>query len=258
MPNNCVFLVDTYDTLAGVRKAIEVGRHLRERGHELLGIRLDSGDLAYLSIEARKLLDEAGFPDAAIIASNDLDEHLIENLKQQGATINVWGVGTRLATAHDQPALGGVYKLSAVRLPGRDWEYKVKLSEQAIKVSNPGVLQVRRYRTAGEFLGDMIYEERLGLPEQPLIVDPADPTRRKLIPPGAQYEDLLVPIFRGGRLVYENPSLESIRTRTAAQLGALHPTIRRLVNPHGYPAGLERNFYDLKTRLILETRGLPV
>jgi len=258
MPNNCVFLVDTYDTLAGVRKAIEVGRHLRERGHQLLGIRLDSGDLAYLSIEARKLLDEAGFPDAAIIASNDLDEHLIENLKQQGATINVWGVGTRLATAHDQPALGGVYKLSAVRLPGRDWEYKVKLSEQAIKVSNPGVLQVRRYRTAGEFLGDMIYEERLGLPEQPLIVDPADPTRRKLIPPGAQYEDLLVPIFRGGRLVYENPSLESIRTRTAAQLGALHPTIRRLVNPHGYPAGLERNFYDLKTRLILETRGLPV
>ena len=115
MPNNCVFLVDTYDTLEGVRHAIEVGRRLRQRGHEMVGIRLDSGDLAYLSIEARKILDDAGFPKAKILASNDLDEHLIADLKQQGATIAVWGVGTRLVTAYDQPALGGVYKLSALR-----------------------------------------------------------------------------------------------------------------------------------------------
>ena len=108
LPNNCLFLVDTYDTLEGVRKAISVGRRLKERGSRLLGIRLDSGDLAYLSIEARKLLDAAGFPDAKIVASNDLDEGLIASLKEQGAKIAVWGVGTKLATAYDQPALGGI------------------------------------------------------------------------------------------------------------------------------------------------------
>lgn len=115
MPNNCVFLVDTYDTLEGVRRAAEVGKQLRQKGHRMLGVRLDSGDLAYLSIEARKILDEAGLKEAQIVASNDLDEHLIESLKQQGATIAVWGVGTKLVTAYDQPALGGVYKLSAIR-----------------------------------------------------------------------------------------------------------------------------------------------
>ena len=115
MPNNCVFLVDTYDTLDGVRHAIEVGREMRRQGHEMIGIRLDSGDLAWLSIEARRMLDEAGFPKATIVASNDLDEQIIASLKDQGATIGVWGVGTRLVTAYDQPALGGVYKLAAVR-----------------------------------------------------------------------------------------------------------------------------------------------
>ena len=115
MPNNCVFLVDTYDTLDGVRNAIRVGKQLRENGHEMVGVRLDSGDLAYLSIEARKLLDEAGFNNAAIVASNDLDEHIIASLKDQGATIAVWGVGTKLVTAYDQPALGGVYKLGAMQ-----------------------------------------------------------------------------------------------------------------------------------------------
>src|SRR5262249_34743680 len=111
MPNNTIFLVDTYDTLRGVRQAVAVGPSLRRQGHDLAGIRLDSGDLAYLSIEARKILDAAGFTQAVIVGSNDLDEHLITSLKQQGATISVWGVGTKLATAYDQPALGGVYKL---------------------------------------------------------------------------------------------------------------------------------------------------
>ena len=128
MPNNCVFLVDTYDTLEGVRHAVDVGQELRRQGHELIGVRLDSGDLASLSIEARQILDEAGFPDAAIVASNDLDEHIVETLKQQGAKISVWGVGTRLVTGYDDPALGGVYKLSAIRartqrLP-REWHTK--------------------------------------------------------------------------------------------------------------------------------------
>ena len=130
---NCVFLVDTYDTLEGVRRAVEVGKWLREQSHEMAGIRLDSGDLAYLSKEARKILDEAGFKKTIIIASNELDEHLISSLKEKGATIAVWGVGTKLATGYDQPALGGVYKLVAVRNPGEDWQYKIKLSEETKK-----------------------------------------------------------------------------------------------------------------------------
>src|SRR5207245_6557709 len=111
MPNNCIFLVDTYNSLAGVRHAVEIGKQLREQGHTLAGIRLDSGDLAFLSIQARKILDEAGFTDAAIVASNDLVEQIIESLKQQGAKISAWGIGTRLVTADDPPALGGVCKI---------------------------------------------------------------------------------------------------------------------------------------------------
>src|SRR5262249_8289057 len=145
MPNNCTFLVDTYSSLDGVRHAIQVGKRLTEQGHRLAGIRLDSGDLAYLSVEARKLLDQAGLKDAVIVASNDLDEHLIASLKQQGAAIDVWGVGTKLVTAYDQPALGGVYKLCALRLPNGNWQPKLKLSEEAAKITTPGVLNVRRF-----------------------------------------------------------------------------------------------------------------
>src|SRR5262249_15832235 len=144
LPNNCVFLVDTYDTLDGVRSAIEVGKKIRQLGHELLGVRIDSGDLAKLSIEARKLLDDAGFPRATILGTNDLDEYVIESLKQQGAKIAVWGVGTRLVTGYDQPALGGVYKLGALQDDAGRWQAKIKLSEEPVKTTIPGVLQVRR------------------------------------------------------------------------------------------------------------------
>jgi len=255
MPNNGVFLVDTYDTLAGVGRAIEVARRLRDEGHEIVGIRLDSGDLAYLSIEARKLLDDAGFADAAIVASSDLDEHLIHDLRTQGATIDIWGVGTRLATAHDDPALGGVYKLAAVRQPGGQWQPRIKRSEQAIKTTTPGILQVRRYRDDEGFVADAIYDEGLGIPDAPTVIDPADPTRRKAVPPDTPSEDLLVPIFRDGRRVYDAPSLGAIRRRTRQQLDALHPTIRRLTNPHRYPAGLEAGLHDLRMKMLLETRA---
>src|SRR5580704_5795263 len=123
MPGNCVFLVDTYNSIEGIRHAVEVGHHLKSIGKDLAGIRLDSGDLAYLSIEARKILDAAGFEDAVIVGSNDLNENIIASLKQQGARINVWGVGTMLVTAYDQPALGGVYKLSAMRKPDGTWDH---------------------------------------------------------------------------------------------------------------------------------------
>lgn len=255
-PNNCVFLVDTYDTLEGVRHAAKVGQTLRGQGHRLAGIRLDSGDLAYLSREARKILDEAGLEDAAILASNDLDEELIASLKQQGAQIRVWGVGTRLATAWGDPALGGVYKLTAIRDPGGPWEYRLKLSEQAVKISNPGIQQVRRFRDGGQASGDMIYDEVLGIADPPTLVDPADLTRRKVLPATATSEDLLVPVFRSGRRVYEPPDLPAVRRRAREQLAGFHGGIKRFANPHLYPVGLERQLFDLKTRLVLAARGL--
>ena len=257
MPNNCVFLVDTYDTLAGVHKAVEAAKRLRARGHEMVGVRLDSGDLNYLSIEARKILDEGGFPKAAIVATNDLDERIIASLKEQGSKICVWGVGTKLVTAYDQPALGGVYKLSAVREPGGAWQYKVKLSEQAVKTSTPGLLQVRRYREAQGYMADMIYNIEDTLTPAPTIIDPMDLTRRKAIAAGTPFEELLVPVFRVGKCVYEQPPLEQIRQRTHAQLSQFHQGVRRFVNPHKYPVGLEKQLFDLKTRLILEARGQP-
>ena len=256
MPNNCVFLVDTYDTLEGVRRAIAAGQWLRERGHEMAGIRLDSGDLAYLSIAARELLDAAGFGKAVIVASNDLDEHIIASLKQQGARIGFWGVGTKLVTAYDQPALGGVYKLGAVREAGGPWEYKLKLSEQAAKVSTPGILQVRRFARGSEFVGDMIYNEATPPVGTRVIVDPANPARRKAIPADATAEDLLVPIFRRGVLVYAEPALAEIRARAAVQLGRLYSGSKRLLNPHEYPVGLEPRLHDLKTALILKNRPI--
>ena len=255
MPNNCIFLVDTYNTEAGVRNAVEAGRWLRRQGHEMIGIRLDSGDLAYLSIEARKVLDAAGFADSAIVASNEMDEHIIETLKQQGAAVTMWGVGTRLVTGHEMPALGGVYKLTAVRKPDGAWRYKLKLSEQAIKVSYPGILQVRRYRTDGEFVADAIYDEPTGIEDGLTVLDPLNPTRHKTIAAGTPYEDLLVPVFRNGELVYETPSLDRMRARARNQLACLHAGIKRFVNPHEYPVGLEPRLSDLRARLTLETRG---
>ena len=255
LPNNCIFLVDTYESLEGVRHAVKAAKRLRKRGYKLGGIRLDSGDLAYLSIEARKILDKAGFKDAVIVGSNDLNEHLIASLKQQGAAINVWGVGTMLVTAYDQPALGGVYKLSAIRKPDGTWDHKVKLSEQTVKVTNPGVLQVRRFREGKEFMGDAIYDETRPLPESITVVDPIDATRRKHFAAKTKFEDLLVPVLRHGKVVYGSPTLDSIRARAQEQLSMLHAGIKRFDNPHQYPAGLELTLHQFKTELILRAKG---
>ncbi|MEO1653454.1 MAG: nicotinate phosphoribosyltransferase, partial [Bacteroidota bacterium] len=255
LPNNCVFLVDTYDTLEGVRKAVEVGKKLRERGFKMVGVRLDSGDLAYLSIKAREILDEGGFPEATIVASNDLDEHVINSLKEQNAQITVWGIGTKLATAYDQPALGGVYKIAAIRNDEGEWDYKVKLSEQAIKVSNPGILQVRRFFDKGESTGDMIYNTAKPFPDKSVIVDPMDATRRKRMSSEIKHEDLLVPIFRSGERIYENPSIHDMRARVGEQLALFHSGIKRFVNPHGYPVGLEKGLFEEKFQLIMKLRG---
>jgi nicotinate phosphoribosyltransferase len=255
MPNNCIFLVDTYDTLQGVRHAIQVGRSLQERGYRFVGIRLDSGDLAALSIQARQMLDEAGFPDAVIVASNDLDEFLIENLKLQGAKICVWGVGTRLVTGFGQPALGGVYKLSAIRDAQGQWRDTIKLSEQTGKVSCPGVLQVRRFVCQGQAIADAIYDIRIGMPSACVLVDPIDISQRRTLPADAEGEDLLVPVFRRGRRVLELPGLESARRRCQDQLALLPMTVKRFVNPQTYFVGLEEGLFDRKTRLLLKARS---
>ena len=255
LPNNCTFLVDTFNSLKGVWHAVQIGNELRQSGYELAGIRLDSGDLAFLSLEARRILDEGGFPKAAIVGSNDLDEHIIESLKHQGSAINIWGVGTRLVTAYDQPALGGVYKLSAIRNPDGVWQHKLKLSEHVAKITNPGILQVRRFRSESGFVGDAIYDLAGPMPKSFTIVDPADHTRRKRLPAKNLSEDLLIPIFRQGKLVYQTPPLAKVRERVFDQLALLHPGIKRSVNPHQYPAGLELSLHELKTKLILETKA---
>jgi len=254
MPNNCVFLVDTYNTLEGVRHAIQV---TKETGVKLAGIRLDSGDLAYLSIVARQMLDEAGFRTASIVASNDLDETTIESLKAQGAKIDVWGVGTRLVTGHDQPALGGVYKLSAMAGPAGKWIPRVKLSEQAIKVSTPGIQQVRRFRRGTTLLGDSIWDEDLGIQMPARIVDPLDPLRERAMDDADTFEDLLVPIFRGGKRVYTPPTLAESRERTRTQVAALHPGVTRFLNPHQHPVGLDPRVMAAKVALVRAARGLP-
>jgi nicotinate phosphoribosyltransferase len=256
MPNNCVFLVDTYDTLEGVRTAVRVGKRLREKGHEMVGVRLDSGDLAYLSIEARKILDDGGFPKAVVVASNDLDENIIVSIKQQGGQVGIWGVGTKLVTAYDQPAMGGVYKLAAIREEAGAWRYSIKLSEQPIKVSNPGIQQARRFRLGNEFIGDMIYNEGAPMKSDRVIVDPVNMSRSKKMPTDATTEDLLVPVFKQGALVYDKPKIEELRKRTLAQLNSFHAGIKRFLNPHEYPVGLEAGLHQLKNELILKARGI--
>lgn len=255
MPHNSTFLVDTYDTLGGVREAIEAGRWLREQGHELNGIRLDSGDLAELSIAARQLLDEAGFPNATIVASNDLDEHLIENLKQQGARISLWGVGTKLVTAYDQPALGGVYKLGAIRRTDGTWDHKVKLSEQPVKISNPGVLQVRRFQDDRGFVGDVIYDDSTGAPPPNTAVDVADPSRRWHPRDGEAGTDVLVSVLRGGRVVRASESLADCQARAKEQLAQLPATMKRFLNPKPYFVGLAEDLHQTKLHLIAKARG---
>jgi nicotinate phosphoribosyltransferase len=258
LPNNCTFVVDTYDSLEGARHAVKIGRTLRARGHELIGVRIDSGDLAWLSKHVREILDEGGFPNARIVASNELDEHLITSLKDQGARIDVWGVGTKLATAWDQPALGGVYKLAAVRPRGEAaWTPRVKVSEQTAKVTTPGVLGVRRYRREDQtFAGDMVYDITRPPAGEALMIDPADPTRRKGFASDATFEELLVPVFRDGKRVYDSPPIAQVRDRAAESLASLDPSITRFLNPHTYPVGLEKSVNELRTELVLKARGL--
>ena len=255
-PDECIFLVDTYDTINGVKNAIKVGKKLRERGKEMLGIRIDSGDLAYFSNIAREMLDKAGFPNAKIVASNDLDEHILTSLKMQEASIDIWGIGTKLVTAYDQPALGGVYKMSAIKNKKGDWEPKLKVSAQSIKINTPGYHTVKRFIIDGKAIGDAIcLEENNVFTNKVRIIDPVDPTRRKTInPAGAEVETLLKPIFRQGKITGKRPKIGEIRQRTFDRLALFDKAHKRLVNPHIYPVGLEESLYQLRKSLVLKAK----
>lgn len=246
MPDNAVFLVDTYDTVEGVRQAAAVGQDLRAGGHQMIGVRLDSGDLTQLSQAARRILDEHGLHEAKIVASNDLDERRIAQLKREGCQVNVWGVGTRLVTAHDDPSLTGVYKLAAIRDDDGGWRPKVKRSEQAAKSSNPGVQQVRRFWDGERMVGDCIHDLDHGCPAVPEIRGPQGGWTALTGEP----EDLLEPVVQGGTVRKARPTLAVIRERTQRQLAALAPEVRRLENPEPYPCGLERRLAEVKQRLL--------
>lgn len=243
MPNNSIFLVDTYDTLEGVKNAIKTGKRLRKMGYPLNGIRLDSGNLEELSKMARKMLDIAGFSNAEIVASNDLDEHAIQELKQARSPITVWGVGTRLVTAAGQGALNGVYKMAALKDDSGDWQYKIKLSEDKGKISTPGILQVKRlWNEKGFPVADVIYnvEKKSGMPQ---IHDMN--TGRIFNFEGLTESDILVPVFKNGKLVYQSPNIEAIRSHSLKQQALFEHTFAI-----GYTVGLEKSLFETKQFLI--------
>lgn len=257
-PSACILLVDTYDTLgSGIPNAIRVFTEMRKAGIKLsyYGIRLDSGDLAYLSKKARKLLDEAGFPDAVISASNDLDEYVIESLKAQGAAITSWGVGTNLITSKDNPAFGGVYKLAAVM--GEDGQFipKIKLSENSEKVTNPGNKTVYRVyeKETGKIKADLIclVDEVFDEKESLLLFDPSEPWKKTRLAPGTYtLRKLPVPIFRNGKCCYTSPKVMDIRSYCLKEQDTLWEETKRFVNPHQIYVDLSKKLYDTKIELL--------
>ena len=254
MPNNCVLLVDTYNSIEGVRHAIDVAGQLRKQGHEMIGVRLDSGDRVALSIEARRMLDKAGFTNAKIVCSGDLDEHVIADMKQRGARIDMWGVGTKLTTGQPDAALGGIYKLGAVRRPGDQWQYRIKLSDEPAKTSCPGLLQVRRFHQPdGRFIADAIYETDHAISEPCVVVD-LETEKKTEIPVKTDYCDLLVPVFRRDQVVYQTPNIEASREHARQQLDCAPREILRLKNATRYRIGLERSLHELRSTLIARAK----
>ena len=256
-PQNVTLLVDTYDTLrSGVPNAIKVFTELRDAGKipARYGIRLDSGDLDYLSKKARKMLDDAGFLDASICASSDLDEYLIESLNLQGAKINSWGVGTNLITSKDCPAFGGVYKLAAVLQDG-EFRPKIKLSENPAKITNPGNKTVFRiYDTGtGKIKADLIAfaDEVINENEPLLLFDPVSTWKQTLLQPGTyQVRELLVPVFVNGVCVYESPSVMEIRDYCSAEMDTLWDETKRFANPQEVYVDLSKRLYQTKQELL--------
>ncbi|MGC8828728.1 MAG: nicotinate phosphoribosyltransferase [Verrucomicrobiia bacterium] len=256
MPNNGVFLVDTYNTIEGVKNAVIAGKELVKNGYNFAAIRIDSGNLLTLSIEARKILDENGFNTTKIIASGDLDEYQILNLKKNNAPIDIWGVGTKLATAFDNPALGGVYKLSMVKNNKGKWIYKMKISDDSEKSSLPGMLQIRRYYDGRFYRGDLIYDLLMGCNETPKS-KPDNHSGANDVNTGYSgeaerncgYEDLLIPVMKNGAPVYKPPCAQEIREFVKEELKRLKPTIKSIKAPEIYPVNTEERLLKLKQTL---------
>ena len=258
-PTNCILLVDTYDVKQGIKNAITVGLEMRERGERLMGIRIDSGDLSWLAKMAREMLDEAGLDDCGIVLSNDLDEHSIKSIRDERAQVMSWGVGTKLATAYDQPTLGGVYKLSATKGPDdEEWAYTLKISESAAKLTVPGVLDVRRYYLEdGRIAGDMVFDVNAPICEDETIVDPMDGLRRKHLL-GLRHETLLQPLARAGVAVLADEYRDTMaaQARVKQGLDTLDESQKRMLNPHTYPVGLERGLFERRLELVARLRGI--
>lgn len=251
MPDNCIFLVDTYDSIQGIAHAIQVGKKLRAEGHEMRGIRIDSGDLAKISIMARKMLDEADFQNAIIFASNSLDEDVIVSLKSQHAPINAWGVGTHLVTAFDHPALDGVYKLGALQDEKGIWQPKLKLSEQPAKTSMPGRHQVRRFYRGDHYLLDIIYDLDLhkDIVKDFVLLNQAKLSANHLHE--ADFIDLLIPVFKEGVLQQEMESIQSARAHAIAERNKFlhhYPAAP-------YPIALAKNLFQKKEETIKHLLG---
>mgnify|MGYP002603629513 CR=1 FL=1 len=257
-PKNCLLLVDTYDTLAsGVPNAITVFGELRAKGYEPMGIRLDSGDLAYLSKKVRKMLDDAGFTDAIISASNDLDEYLIQSLKSQGATITSWGVGTNLITSKDCPAFGGVYKLAAIADDQGGFIPKIKLSENTEKVTNPGNKTFFRIydKESGKIKADLIclHDETFDTDQDMKLFDPNEPWKKTTLPGGSYtMKEMLVPVICQGKRVYDTPPVMEIQKICNQEKETLWEENKRFTNPSKIHVDLSQKLYDMKQSLLSE------
>ncbi|MBO5371544.1 MAG: nicotinate phosphoribosyltransferase [Lachnospiraceae bacterium] len=257
-PSACILLVDTYDTLkSGMVNAIRVFTEMRNAGIPLTyyGIRMDSGDLAYLSKKVRRMLDEAGFSDAVISASNDLDEYLIESLKIQGATISSWGVGTNLITAKDNPAFGGVYKLAAIQDEHNNFIPKIKLSENTEKVTNPGNKTLYRIydNDTRKIRADLIClaDETFDSEKDMVIFDPNEPWKKTRLAGGSYtMREMLVPIFRAGECVYTSPSVMEIREICMKEKDTIWDETKRFVNPAKIYVDLSDKLYAMKRDLL--------
>ncbi len=258
-PTNACLLVDTYNTLkSGIPDAIRAfNTVLRPLGITKCGIRLDSGDMAYLTREARKMLDEAGWPECTITVSNSLDEYLIQDLLLQGAKIDTFGVGERLITARSEPVFGGVYKLAATEEPDGTIKPKIKISENVAKITNPHYKRVYRLyeRSNGKAFADYLtlYDETVD-DTRPLELFDPDVTWKRQLFSDFQARELLVPIFLGGKPVYTSPNLDEIRTYCAAQVDTLWDEVKRFDNPHNYYVDLSQRLWDLKDRMLKENR----
>ena len=258
-PNNCILLIDTYDVRQGLENAITVGLEMKQRGERLIGVRIDSGDLSWLAKMCRERLDEAGLSDCGVVLSNDLDEYTISSIRNEGAQVMSWVVGTKLATAYDQPTLGGVYKLSATRA-GKDapWVDRIKIAENSSKLTFPGVLGIRRYYHEDGFIaGDMVYDVNAPINGEERIVDPMDQLRQKVLS-GKRFEELLHPLARNGKSVLEPCYRDALAAAERVRQGLenVHETQKRMLNPHSYPVGLECGLAHRRLDLVASRRDI--